>query len=100
MYIKLFEDFIDNELNEKRIALNYINTNAPIRNKVLELLKDGKISESDFMNAVSSSGAPTKWIQRNNKYFDIKEEDGIKFYSLSKNGQMVLNSVQTNKNQN
>jgi hypothetical protein len=82
---------------EGRIALNHVYANAPVRNKVLELLKNGKISESDFMNAVSKAGAPSKWIQRNSQYFKVEEEDGVKFYSLSKSGQMIMSSIQLNE---
>ena len=81
------------DLHEGRIAIKHVYSNAPVRNKVLELLKSGKISESDFMDAVSKSGAPSKWVQRNSHYFKIEEEDGAKFYSLSKIGSTIVNSI-------
>jgi hypothetical protein len=79
-------------INEARIAIKHVYSNAPVRNKVLELLKSGKISESDFMAAVSKAGAPSKWLQRNSQYFKIEEENGVKFYSLSKSGETIVNS--------
>ena len=81
------------DLHEGRIAIKHVYSNAPVRNKILELLKSGKISESDFMDAVSKSGAPSKWVQRNSHYFKIEEEDGAKFYSLSKIGSTIVNSI-------
>jgi hypothetical protein len=45
------------------------------------------------MDAVSKSGAPSKWVQRNSHYFKIEEEDGAKFYSLSKIGSTIVNSI-------
>lgn len=100
-YVKLFEQFVnenlDESINEARIAIKHAYSNAPVRNKVLELLKNGKISESDFMNAVSKAGAPSKWLQRNSQYFKIEEENGVKFYSLSKSGETIINSLQLNE---
>jgi hypothetical protein len=100
-HVKLFEQFVNEDLNENldeaRIAIKHVYSNAPVRNKVLELLKSGKISESDFMDAVSKAGAPAKWLQRNSQYFKIEEEDGVKFYSLSKSGETIVNSLQLNE---
>lgn len=92
-----WEKNVSESLSEGRIAIKHVYSNAPVRNRVLELLKSGKISESDFMDAVSKAGAPTKWLQRNSQYFKIEEEDGIKFYSLSKSGETIVNSLQLNE---
>lgn len=80
-------------LHEGRIALNHVYANAPIRNKVLEILKNGKVTEQDFMDAVSKSGAPSKWISRNSHFFKVEEEDGVKYYSLSKSGQVIMSAI-------
>lgn len=93
-HVKLFEQFVnDLSVNEGRIALNHVYSNAPVRNKVLEILKNGKITEQDFMDAVSKAGAPNKWLSRNSHFFKIEEEDGIKYYSLSKSGQVIMNAI-------
>jgi hypothetical protein len=89
---QMAQDGETEDLHEGRIAIKHVYSNAPVRNKVLELLKSGKISESDFMAAVSKAGAPSKWLQRNSQYFKIEEENGVKFYSLSKSGETIVNS--------
>jgi hypothetical protein len=80
-------------LQEGRIALNHVYANAPVRNKVLEILKNGKVTEEEFMAAVSKAGAPSKWINRNSHFFKIEEEDGVKYYSLSKSGQVIMSAL-------
>ena len=78
---------------EGRIALNHVYANAPVRNKVLEILKNGRVTEQDFMDAVSKSGAPSKWISRNSHFFKVEEEDGVKYYSLSKTGHVIMSAI-------
>jgi hypothetical protein len=90
---QMAQDGETEDLHEGRIAIKHVYSNAPVRNKILELLKSGKISESDFMDAVSKSGAPSKWVQRNSHYFKIEEEDGAKFYSLSKIGHAIVSAI-------
>lgn len=80
-------------MNEGRIALNHVYANAPVRNKVLEILRNGRVTEQDFMDAVSKSGAPTKWISRNSHFFKVEEEDGVKYYSLSKTGHVIMSAI-------
>lgn len=84
-------------VNEGRIALNHVYANAPVRNKVLEILKNGRVTEQDFMDAVSKAGAPDKWIRRNSHFFKVEEEDGLKYYSLSKTGNKVLEILKNGK---
>ena len=50
---QMAQDGETEDLHEGRIAIKHVYSNAPVRNKILELLKSGKISESDFMDAVS-----------------------------------------------
>jgi hypothetical protein len=92
-HLKLFEQFVHENINEGRIALNHVYANAPVRNKVLEILKNGRVTEQDFMDAVSKAGAPSKWISRNSHFFKVEEEDGVKYYSLSKNGQTIISAL-------
>ena len=67
---------------------------ARIRNKVLEAIKDGKVSQEEFNNILSElSNDSKRWLTRNNRYFTISEE-GI---SLSKFGSKVLNSITVNE---
>ena len=80
-------------VSEGRIALNHVYANAPVRNKVLEILRNGRVTEQDFMNAVSKAGAPSKWISRNSHFFKVEEEDGVKYYSLSKTGHVIMSAI-------
>lgn len=63
---------------------------AKIRNKVLEAIKDGKISQVEFDNLLKEMTTDSKrWLKRNTQYFNVSE-DGI---SLSKSGKAILKNV-------
>ena len=63
---------------------------AKIRNKVLEAMKDGKISQEEFNSIVKEMTTDsTRWLRRNAPYFNVSE-DGI---SLSKTGMRILKSI-------
>ena len=67
---------------------------ATVRNKVLEAIKDGKISSEQFEKIVSDfSNNSKKWTKNNSKYFTIAE-DGIMLSSL---GKKVLSSIRVNE---
>lgn len=68
---------------------------ARIRNKMLEAIADGKITQEEFDAMLSElSTNSKKWMTRNTKYFNVSEE-GI---SLSKFGKRVLNQIKINEN--
>jgi hypothetical protein len=70
---------------------------AKIRNKVLEAIKDGKISQEEFDNLLKEMTADSKrWTKNNTHYFTISEE-GV---SLSKIGQKLLKSITVNESKN
>ena len=90
-----FEDF----LNEKNITIKrkYTDTypaktvghSARVRNKIIEALKDGKITLDEFNDIVAShSKSPKRWSRDNKRFFKI-EEDGV---SLSGYGRKILNN--------
>ena len=92
-----FEDF----LNEKNITIKrkYTDTypaktvghSARVRNKIIEALKDGKITVDEFNDIVAShSTSPKRWSRNNKRFFKI-EEDGV---SLSGYGRKVLKTIQ------
>jgi hypothetical protein len=67
---------------------------AKIRNKVLEAIKDGKITQEEFDKIVSElSNNSKRWTKNNSKYFTVSE-DGI---SLSKFGRRVLSGITVNE---
>ena len=68
---------------------------ARIRNKVLEAIADGKISQEEFDAIISElSNDSSRWVKRNSKYFNVSE-DGI---SLSKFGMRIFNQIKINEN--
>ena len=69
---------------------------ARIRNKMLEAISDGKITQEEFdsiLKELSNNGK--RWTRNNSKYFNVSEE-GI---SLSKFGKRVLQSITVNEEQ-
>ena len=67
---------------------------AKIRNKVLEFIKDGRITADAFENFVAGlSNNSKRWARNNSKYFTVSEE-GV---SLSKFGQRILKSITVNE---
>lgn len=68
---------------------------ARIRNKVLEAIADGKISQDEFDAIISElSNDSSRWVKRNSRYFNVSE-DGI---SLSKFGMRIFNQIKINEN--
>ena len=69
---------------------------ARIRNKMLEAISDGKITQGEFdsiLKELSSNGK--RWTRNNSKYFNVSE-DGI---SLSRFGKRALQSITVNEEQ-
>lgn len=95
-----------NELNERTITLkrryteNYpaitAGKTARIRNKMLEAIADGKLTEEEF-NTVLSEMSPdsSRWIRRNARFFNVSE-DGI---ALSKYGMKAYRQTKINESE-
>jgi hypothetical protein len=93
-----------NELNERTITLKRRYTEnhpaltagktARIRNKMLEAIADGKLTEEEF-NTVLSEMSPdsSRWIRRNARFFNVSE-DGI---TLSKYGMKAYRQTKVNE---
>lgn len=90
-------------LNERKLTIKRryteahpakeVGSSARVRNKVLEAIKDGKISKEDFDKIVSELSTDSKrWLKRNSQYFNVSE-DGV---TLSKSGSRILNQIKTN----
>ena len=63
---------------------------AKVRNRMLEAIKDGKISQEEFNNILKEMTTDSKrWLRRNAQCFNVSE-DGI---SLSKTGSRILKNV-------
>lgn len=98
-----FADF----LNESKITLKRQYTefypaktagkHASVRNRVIEAVKDGILTKSDF-NAIlkEMSADDSRWLRRNVQYFSIKEDQ----VSLSKFGKKILSQLNTMKEEN
>lgn len=63
---------------------------AKIRNRMLEAIKDGKISQEEFDTILKEMTTDSKrWLRRNAQCFNVSE-DGI---SLSKTGSRILKNI-------
>ena len=63
---------------------------AKIRNRVLETIKDGKLTQEEFDAVLREMSTDTgRWMRRNTAYFNVSE-DGI---SLSKTGKRILSEL-------
>jgi len=63
---------------------------AKIRNRMLEAIKDGKVSQEDFNNILKEMTTDSKrWLRRNAQCFNVSE-DGI---TLSKTGSRILKNI-------
>ena len=68
---------------------------ARIRNKILEAIGDGQITQEEFDAILKElSNDKGRWARRNAKYFNVSEE-GI---SLSKFGKRIFKSITVNEN--
>lgn len=69
---------------------------ARVRNKMLEAIADGKVTQEEFNNILKEFSKDTsKWTRRNAKYFNVSE-DGI---SLSAFGKRALKAITVNEEQ-
>jgi hypothetical protein len=67
---------------------------ARIRNKVIEALKDGQITQEEFDTILKEmTSDSSRWMKRNSHYFNVSE-DGI---TLSKTGSSILKGILTEK---
>jgi hypothetical protein len=106
-FVATYEEF----LNEGKVSVKrkytenypakYVNTNGPIREKILSFLKEkGSVTYSEMMEFVKSINEETggntsrKWLNKNTKYFKVTEKNGVKTYKLSSFGEKVHNAIQ------
>lgn len=87
-------------VNERNITIKRQYTNnrpavtvgkaAKVRNRMLEAIKDGKLSQEDFNTILKEMTTDSKrWLRRNAQFFNVSE-DGI---TLSKTGSRILKNV-------
>lgn len=97
----------DEFLNESRITLKRQYTesypaktagkHAAVRNRVIEAVKDGILTKSDFSAILKEMSADdSRWLRRNAHYFSIKEDQ----VSLSKFGKKILSQLNTMREEN
>lgn len=94
-YMRTFEQF----LNEAKVVYKraytdkhpakFTNEKAAVRNKILDAIQDGVITEDEFNSIITNSGAHSRWSSRNGQYFSSTKE-GIK---LSNYGLKVWEKV-------
>ena len=95
----------ENATNESKIQLKRKYTEnhpaitagkfARVRNKMLEAIGDGKITQEEFESILKEfSNDSKRWSQLNKRYFSVSE-DGI---SLSRFGKKILSKITVNEN--
>jgi hypothetical protein len=93
-----------NRLNERKVVTKRryteshpaktVGMTAKIRNKMLEAIADGSISQQDFDSLLSELSSDSKrWMNRNGQLFNVSE-DGI---SLSSFGKRILKGITVNE---
>jgi len=98
-----FNDFLNEKRNvtlKRKYTENHpavkAGLTARVRNKMIEAVADGKLSQEEFKTILSEfSTDSARWIRRNSKYFNVSE-DGI---SLSKFGRRLFKTVIITENQ-
>lgn len=77
---------------------------APVREKVLSYIQEkGNVTESElkefFKLTNEETGRKTnmEWVKANSKYFTVKEANGEKTFSLSKEGRRVHQKISSFK---
>lgn len=109
-YFPTFREF----LNEARIVVKRqyteqhpakaVSDYAPVRERILSFINEkGTVSRSQLLEFIrgfnEATGRTTSagWINKNSNYFNVKEANGTKYYSLSKLGERVHNSILNQK---
>lgn len=105
-HIQSYEEFI----NESKVTVKrkytdaypaqHISSNGPVRERILSFVKEkGEVSHEDMMEYVKGVNEETggntsrKWLNKNARYFTIKEKNGIKTYRLSSLGEKVHHQI-------
>ena len=80
---------------EKKVS-NY----APVRERVLSFIKErGSVSEKDLQEFLRMTNEQTGrkttmgWVKANEKFFSIKNNEGEKMYSLSKDAHRIHDNL-------
>ena len=90
---------IDDYLTERKVTVKrrytehhpakIRSTAARIRGAVFNAIGDGVLTEEEMTNVLKEIKAHSRWLKRNSSLFQVKEEEGTKFYKLSKFGNRV-----------
>lgn len=98
-----FNDFLNEKRNvtlKRRYTENHpaleAGVTARVRNKMIEAVADGKLTQEEFNSILSELSSDTgRWMRRNAKYFNVSE-DGV---SLSTFGRRLLKTVIITENE-
>lgn len=66
---------------------------ARVRKAVFDAMKDGRISEQELKDILEKIGAQKRWAKKNKHLFELSEEEGSKYYTLSKMGKRILSKL-------
>ena len=109
-HVKSYNEFLNEALvvvkrkytesHPQKVASSY----APVRERILSLVNEkGRVSEEEMsqflkmMNEETGRKTNTGWLKANSKYFKMKEEEGVKYYTLSAEGKRIHEKLTSQK---
>jgi hypothetical protein len=83
-----------------------VSDSAPIRERILAFVKEKKeVTHTQLMEFISNLNEETggstsrKWVNKNTRYFTVKEKHNTKYYKLSIEGKRVYNAINRKMNE-
>ena len=106
-YVNDFSTFVNEAkvLAKRKYTDSYpehvVSDKAPIREKVLAFVQEkGSVSRDELLefltgiNEETGGNTSMKWVHKNARYFNVREKNGYKIYSLSTIGERVYHAIQ------
>jgi hypothetical protein len=110
-FVMTFEDYM---LTEGRVVFKrrytekhpemVVSAEAPVRERVLSYIREkGTVTHKELMgffkglNEETGGATSRKWVNKNARYFVVKEKNNTKTYSLSAIGKRVHESIMKQK---
>jgi len=110
-HVMTFEDYMLTEgrvIFKRKYTENYpaksVSDAAPVRERVLSYVREkGTVTHKELMeffkglNEETGGTTSRKWVNKNTRYFVVKEKNGTKTYTLSPIGKRVHESIMKQK---
>ncbi len=110
-HVMTFEDYMLTEglvVFKRKYTENFpartVSDTAPVRERVLSFVREkGTVTHKELMeffkglNEETGGTTSRKWVNKNSRYFVVKEKNNIKTYTLSAIGKRVHESIMKQK---